>query len=143
MKHKGVAVSPFIGEVHLNKYLRSGQIELVSCGGENYEGARPCNYEWVKILRSECEENAVTFCFFETGTNFIKDGKHYHIPSKPLQSQMAHKSGMNYEPKPREFKLVDKMGNPVLPIKPKFRKNCDTCANKMICSGCSDCGKCS
>lgn len=142
LKHKGVAVSPFISEVRLDKYLKSGQIEVVSCGGENYDGARPCDYEWVKILQRECIENNVNFCFFETGTNFIKDGKLYHMPSKPLQSKMAHKSGMNYEARKREFKLWDSMGNPVPQIKPKFRKNCDTCGNKMICSGCSDCGKC-
>lgn len=142
LKHKGIAVSPFIGRVSLDKYLSSGEIETVSCGGENYDGARPCDYEWVKLLRSECEKHGVNFCFFETGTNFIKDGKLYHIPSKPIQSQMAHKSGMNYEAKPRIFKLTDRMGNPVPQIKPKFRKNCDTCGNKMICSGCSNCGKC-
>ena len=142
MKHKGVAVSPFISEVNLDKYLKSGQIELVSCGGENYDGARPCDYEWVRSLHDQCVANGVTFCFFETGTNFIKDGKLYHMPSKPLQSKMAHKSGMNYDSGKREFKLFDSMGNPVPQIKPQFRKNCDTCGNKMICSGCSDCGKC-
>lgn len=142
LKHKGVAVSPFISEVHLDKYLKSGEIEVVSCGGENYEGARPCDFEWVKILRSECEQNNVTFCFFETGTVFIKDGKKYHIPSKPIQSKMAHKSKMNFEGRPRTFNLIDAMGNPVPQYQPKFRKNCDTCGNKMLCSGCSNCGKC-
>ena len=142
LKHKSIAVSPFIGEVHLEKYLASGQIEAVSCGGENYEGARPCNFEWVKVLRQECEKYGVNLCFFETGTNFIKDDKGYHMPSKPLQSKMAHKSGMNYEARKIDFKLYDSMGLPIEPQKPKFRENCNTCGNKMICSGCADCGKC-
>lgn len=142
LKHKSIAVSPFIGEVHIDKYLSTGKIESVSCGGENYEGARPCDYEWVKILRKECEKNGVNFCFFETGTHFIKDGKKYFMPSKKVQSQMAHKSGMNYDAFKREFNLCDKMGNPIPQIKPKFHKNCESCGSRTICSGCSNCGKC-
>lgn len=142
LKHKSIAASPFIGELHLDKYLATGKIESVSCGGENYEGARPCDYEWVKILREECEKNGVNFCFFETGTHFIKDGKKYFMPSKKIQSQMAHKSGMNYDAFKREFNLCDKMGNPIPQIKPKFHKNCESCGSRTICSGCSSCGKC-
>ena len=25
---------------------------------------------------------------------------------------------------------------------PHFRTNCETCGSKLICNGCSDCGKC-
>ena len=49
-KHKGVMCAPFIGPVSLEKYLPDGQIEQVSCGGENYDGARPCHFDWVKTL---------------------------------------------------------------------------------------------
>lgn len=65
------------------------------CGGENYDGARPCNFDWVKHLREECEKCNVTFCFIETGTVFIKDSKTYLMPKKQLQSKMAYKSKMN------------------------------------------------
>lgn len=106
-KHKGVMCAPFIGEVRMEQYLESGQIEQVICGGENYDGARPCNYDWVKSLKKQCEENQVSFSFIETGTIFIKDGKTYRIPKKLVQSEMAYRSGMQYKGKPMEFHLVD------------------------------------
>ena len=51
--------APFIGPVSIRQYLPAGQIEQVSCGGENYDGARPCNFDWVKALRQECAEGTV------------------------------------------------------------------------------------
>ena len=144
LKHRGIAVSPCIGEVHLSKYLESGKIEVVSLGGENYDGARECNFDWVKIINEECRKYNVTFCFFETGTNFVKDGKKYFMPSKPLQSKMAYKSGMSYNAKEVYYNLVDKLGNPISPdeYKPYFSENCETCGSKPLCAGCNRCGKC-
>ena len=60
-KHKGIMCAPFVGPVSIRKYLASGQIEQVLCDGENYDGARPCHYEWVKSLRDECVSADVTF----------------------------------------------------------------------------------
>ena len=54
----------------------------------------------------------VTFCFIETGTVFIKDGRRYHLPNKQLQSRMACKSGMNYQGRPIHFDLVDDWATP-------------------------------
>ena len=144
-KHKGIMCAPFIGPVSIRQYLSAGQIEQVICGGENYDGARPCNFDWVKSLRQECVDANVTFCFIETGTVFIKDGKRYHLPSKQLQSRMACKSGMNYQGRPIHFDLVDDWGYPIPQedlYVPHFRANCETCGSKLICNGCSDCGKC-
>ena len=144
-KHKGIMCAPFIGSVSIRQYLAAGQIEQVICGGENYDGARPCNFDWVKSLRQECVEANVTFCFIETGTVFIKDGKRYHLPSKQLQSRMAYKSGMNFQGRPIRFDLVDDWGYPIPQedlYVPHFRANCETCGSKLICNGCSDCGKC-
>ena len=144
-KHKGIMCAPFIGEVSIEKYLSDGQIEQVICGGENYDGARPCNFEWVKKLRQECEKYNITFCFIETGTNFIKDGKKYHIPKKLVQSEMALKSGVNFVGKPIEFKLTDNFGLDIPQNElyvPHYGKNCDKCGSKLICNGCSDCGRC-
>lgn len=144
-KHKGIMCAPFIGPVSIEKYLSEGQIEQVICGGENYDGARPCNYDWVKMLRRECEVHNVTFCFIETGTVFIKDGKTYHIPSKRIQSEMAYKSGISCQGKPISFKLTDSFGEPIPQNElytPCYRKNCESCGSKPICNGCSDCGKC-
>lgn len=142
-KHKGIMCAPFIGAVSIEKYLESGQIEQVICGGENYDGARPCNFDWVKALRAECVDHNITFCFIETGTVFIKDSKRYHLPKKSLQSLMAHKSGMNFKGKPIEWHLTDNFGIPINPVyKPYFGENCKSCGSKLICNGCSNCGKC-
>jgi len=143
--HKGIMCAPFIGEVHVGQYLATGQIEQVICGGENYDGARPCNYEWVKSLRTECEAQNVSFCFIETGSIFIKDGRTYHIPKKSVQSQMAFKSGISFAGKPIEFKLSDCNGCKVPETKlyqPHYLENCMSCGSRQICNGCSDCGRC-
>ena len=78
-KHKGIMCAPYIGPVSIQKYLPAGQIEQVLCDGENYGGARPCHYEWVKLLRDECEAYNVTFVFCGTGRRFVKDGKLYKL----------------------------------------------------------------
>lgn len=98
-KHKGIMCAPFIGPVSISKYLESGEIEQVIVGGENYDGARPCDFSWVVNLREECVKKNVKFCFIETGTHFVKDGKQYILKSKELQARMAHKSGVNFEGK--------------------------------------------
>ncbi len=142
-KHKGIMCAPFIGAVSIEKYLQKGQIEQVVCGGENYDGARPCNFDWVKALRNECVAHNVTFCFMETGTVFIKDGKRYRIPNKRIQSEMAHKSGMNFKGKPISWVLTDYMGTPIeISYTPYFGENCECCGSRLICNGCTDCGKC-
>jgi len=144
-RHKGVTAAPLIGRVDLSKYLSSGQIEQVTAGGENYDGARPCRFEWIQKLRADCEAHNVTFCFFETGTVFVKDNKRYHLPEKRLQSQMAWKSQMSFEGKPMVFKLKDSLGFPIREedlYHPTFKTHCQTCGNRMVCNGCSHCRKC-
>lgn len=144
-KHKGIMCAPLIGKITIQKYLSTNQIEQVICGGENYDGARPCDYEWVKQLRHECETFGVTFCFIETGTHFIKDGKHYQLLDKRIQSQMAYKSSISYQGKPIEFKLCDRLGLPIPKqelYEPYYGLHCQMCGSKLICNGCSKCGKC-
>lgn len=145
-RHKGIMCAPLIGEIDLEPFLGDGQIEQVICGGENYGGARPCNYDWVKKLRRACEAHQISFCFIETGSVFIKDGKTYLLEDKRLQSEMAYKSGISYSGKPIVFDLRDAYGNP-LPesalYTPDFCENCTQCGSRPICNGCADCGKCS
>lgn len=144
-KHKGIMCAPLIGEVSIEKYLTEGQIEQVLCDGENYSGARPCHYEWVKRLRDECEKFNVTFVFCGTGRRFVKDGRMYSIEGNSLQSQQAYKSGLSYQGKPIDFKLCNLLGMPIQKdkrYKPYFGEKCQTCGMKMICSGCTRCGKC-
>ena len=85
-KHKGIMCAPFIGEISIRDHLKSGQLEQVICDGENYSGARPCRFEWVKQLRDECEEYNVTFAFIGTGRRFVKDGKLYQIEGSELKA---------------------------------------------------------
>lgn len=144
-KHKGVMCAPFIGKVDIEPYLRSGQIERVVCGGENYDGARPCDFNWVKALYQACKTHNVPFCFIETGTVFIKDGKTYHIPSKRTQSIMAYKSGMRFEGRKPVFNLTDGFGLPLPPdalYTPTFSRHCEQCGSRPICNGCAGCRKC-
>lgn len=144
-KHKGIMAAPLIGAITIEKYLANSQIEQVIAGGENYDGARPCHFDWVKSLRNECEKYNVTFCFIETGTLFVKDGKTFRIPQKMTQSQMAFKSNISFMGKQIHFKLTDYMGLPLDNehlYHPKFRPQCAMCGSRMICNGCSNCGKC-
>ena len=143
-KHKGVMCAPFIGQVSMRKYLETGQIEQVLCDGENYDGARPCHYEWVKLLRQECVDNNVTFVFCGTGRRFVKDGRLYKLEGN-IQSQQARKSGMSFRGKPIHFDLYDSFGYPVRDedkYMPVFRERCKACGMQMCCNGCCNCGKC-
>ncbi len=144
-RHKGVMCAPFIGPVSIDRYLGDGQIEEVICGGENYDGARPCHYEWVKALYDECVAHNTTFCFMETGTVFVKDGKTFRIESKSVQSRQAYKSGLSYVGRPVEWHLTDTLGLEI-PAEalyvPQFGDTCATCGSRPICNGCSHCGKC-
>ena len=144
-RHKGVMVAPFIGLVSIAKYLSSGQIEQVVAGGENYDGARPLEYDWVKKIYDECRNADVTFCFIETGTVFIKDGKTYRLPDKRRQSEQAYRSGLQYQGKKIDFKLkkaeqAELFGDNV--YKPLFKPRCNICGSRLICNGCSSCSRC-
>ena len=144
-KHKGIMCAPFIGPVSIEAYLKSGKIEQVICGGENYDGARPCHFDWVKSLHDECVSHQVTFAFIETGSVFVKDGKQYHIPDKRTQSIQAFRSGMNYQGKEVHFDLYNDWGYPIDEADlytPKFGSYCAECGSRLICNGCSGCGKC-
>ena len=143
-KHKGIMVAPFIGEVSIEKYLKYNQIEQVIAGGENYDGARPLKYEWVKKLYDECKENNTTFCFIETGNVFIKDGKTYKLSYKREQSVFAYNLELQFKGKDIKFNLKnekDLFGN-TNEYKKFFSEYCDNCASKLICNGCTKCGKC-
>lgn len=144
-RHKGIMCAPFIGPVSISRYLSAGQIEQVLCDGENYDGARPCRYEWVKSLRDECAAYDVTFVFCGTGRKFIKDGKVYRIEAPGLQSSQARKSGLSYQGRPVHFKLYDSLGHPIAEenlYKPYFGAKCRNCGLRPACNGCSRCGKC-
>ena len=144
-KHKGVMTAPLIGPVEMSEYLSTGQIEQVIAGGENYDGARPCDFDWIKSLSSKCRQYDVKFCFIETGTVFIKDSRVYRMPDKRVQSKMAMKAGINHSGKKIHFNLRDPLGFPIEEeylYKPRFMESCQRCGSRPICNGCSECGKC-
>ena len=146
-EHLGVMVAPFIAPVSLAAYLKDGRIEQVCAGGENYDGSRPLRYEWVQSLAAECRRFKVNFCFMETGTTFIKDGKTYTLPDKRLQSRMAFRSGLGYVASPLEYRLSPPpLSQPDMFARdvyvPRYRESCAECGSRQICNGCSDCGKC-
>jgi len=144
-KHKGVMCAPLIGPVALGPYLETGSIDQVIAGGENYDGYRECDFEWIKALRKECEDADIRFCFIETGSKFVKDGKKYLLRSKRLQSEMAWKSDMSYTGRPLRFNLRVRDTQLFSESEwhtPVFRESCERCGSRMICNGCSDCGKC-
>ncbi len=144
-KHKGIMVAPFVGEIDIEKYLKQGIIEQVIAGGENYDGARVLDYEWVKKLSNQCRKYNTTFAFIETGNYFLKDKKIYKIRSKQTQAKIAYKLGLSYIGKKINFKLTDELGIPLRNedlYKPYWSDNCKECGNRLICNGCSKCGKC-
>lgn len=92
IKHKNIVCQPMISPMDISKYLKD--IELVVVGGESDKMARPLDYKWVLDVRQQCMDAGVHFEFRQCGTNFIKDGKMYHLNVRDLCSQ-ARKAGIN------------------------------------------------
>lgn len=78
-KRRYVLVAPILEYVDLTEYLKSGGIDQVSVGGESYENARLCNFDWVKQIYLDCKQYGVEFDFHQTGSNFLKDGRAYKL----------------------------------------------------------------
>ena len=97
IKHREVICEPMLGEIDMEKYLQTGLIEQVVCGGESGNSARPCDFRWVQEVRRECIRCGVPFLFKQTGAVFIKDGRTYHI-DRSIQMAQAKKSGYSYTP---------------------------------------------
>ena len=81
--------------VDIHRYLATGQIEQVTCGGESGPGARLCDYEWILNTRKQCVEFDVPFWFKQTGANFKKGVRVYRIERKDQMSQAA-RAGIDY-----------------------------------------------
>ena len=97
---------PFIGEIEIDKYLATGQIEAVLAGGENYLGSRPLHYEWVKQVYDACVKYKVHLIFGQTGNVFIKDGIEQKIRNRTEQMVQALRSGLHYPPKDVEKEIA-------------------------------------
>lgn len=145
-KHKGIMCAPIISKIDISSYLKEGILEQVICGGENYDGARPCDYDWIKSLYEQCKETDTTFNFIEVGNYFIKDDKTFTMFDKQLQAEKAYKLKFNHLGKQFEYKFYDGEGN-LIPKEdlyvPMFNTDrCIMCSSRLICNGCHNCGKC-
>lgn len=94
IRHRLVIVAPMLEQIDLRSYLDPRLVEEVSVGGESGKYARPLYYDWVLDMRGQCREARVPFCFHQTGSYFIKDGRQYRIPREHQHSQ-AKKAGLN------------------------------------------------
>lgn len=94
IRHKEIIHEPMLEEIHIEKYLASGKIENVICGGESGDNARLCCYDWILSTREQCMKYNVPFYFKQTGAKFQKDGKIYFV-KRSLQIPQAQKAGIN------------------------------------------------
>lgn len=93
-KRKAILVSPILEYVDLKEYLKTGKINEVSVGGESYDNARICDFEWIKKIYLDCKKYNVKFDFHQTGSNFLMNGKVYKIKHHDEHNQA--KKGMEY-----------------------------------------------
>lgn len=96
IKHKMIICEPLLTDIDLSPYL-TPDIEGVIVGGESGNEARLCDYEWVLHIREQCVKSSVAFHFKQTGANFKKGNKIYHIARKYQHSQ-ASKANIDYVP---------------------------------------------
>ena len=95
-RHKALICEPLLTPVDFHGLLQ-GNVTSVTVGGESGDKARECNYDWVLDIRSQCIQQHVRFHFKQTGANFVKAGRHYHIERYNQMSQAA-KANIDYDP---------------------------------------------
>lgn len=96
IKHRIVVVAPMLEQIDLDRFLDPSKIEEVSVGGESGKYARPLDFNWVKDIHRQCSDHNIPFCFHQTGSYLIKDGRRYHIP-REFQHSQAKKAGLNIQ----------------------------------------------
>ena len=120
LHHFSVMVEPMLSRVSLKHYFIAytavdsitGKtrplIESVSAGGESGPDARPCVYNWVLDLHTQCVEYGISFSYHQTGARLIKNGREYNIP-REYQHEQAHKAGLDYDPESGVSGLISAM----------------------------------
>lgn len=78
-KRKYILASPLLEYIDFSEYLQSGEIDMISVGGESYKNARECRFEWVKHIKEQCDNFGVKFDYHQTGSNFVMNGRRYRI----------------------------------------------------------------
>lgn len=97
IRRREIIEEPMLERINIEKYLASGKISLVICGGESGENARPCCYDWILDTREQCIRQNTAFHFKQTGQNFIKDGKRFSVDRK-FQLSQASRAGIDFTP---------------------------------------------
>lgn len=93
-KHKVIFAAPLLESVDFSKFLATGEIEMISVSGESYKGARECHFDWIRKIKETCDRYHVKFDFHQTGSNFVMNGKRYHINHRDEYKQA--KKGTQY-----------------------------------------------
>lgn len=57
--------------------------------------ARTLNFDWILDLQAQCRAANIPFCFHQTGSYLLKDGKTYRIPRNQQHAQ-ARKAGVDF-----------------------------------------------
>ena len=96
LRHKAIICEPLLGPIDFRGRLGSW-CEQVSVGGDSGMDARLCDYSWVLGIRQQCLACQVAFHFKQTGANFRKDGRIYHIARKD-QHEQARRANINIDP---------------------------------------------
>ncbi len=108
IRHREIIAEPLLGKINFDPYLSSGKIAAVTCGGESGDNARTCDYDWILEIRQQCVAHGVRFHFKQTGANFRKNGKCYHIERK-FQLPQARRAGIDYDPAETFDSLFDRL----------------------------------
>lgn len=94
IRHRIIVAAPLLGRVNLTPFLDPALIEEVSVGGESGKYARTLDFDWVLDLHRQALAAEIPFCFHQTGTHLLKDGRLYTIP-RPLQHSQARRASLN------------------------------------------------
>lgn len=94
IRHRLIVVAPMLERIDLRQYLNPERIEEVSSGGESGMYARTLNFDWILDLQAQCRAANIPFCFHQTGSYLLKDGKTYRIPRNQQHAQ-ARKAGVD------------------------------------------------
>lgn len=97
LQHRWIICEPLLGEIDLSPYLDRSLIESVTAGGESGEGARVCDFDWVKRISRDCEAAGVRFSYHQTGALLKRDGKLYRVPRRHQHTQ-AKRAGIDVTP---------------------------------------------
>ena len=95
IRHRTIIHEPMLEWIEIRRYLATGLIEQVTCGGESGPEARICDYAWILEIMQQCVEYDIPFWFKQTGAKFKKGNRIYHIERKD-QMHQAEKAGVNY-----------------------------------------------